>query len=199
MNNGNGVETPPNCTFDNGITTCATTTTATSTQADGPTCTQTITTTTTTYTAHHGKDPHGEELPAPPTTVTTSTGDPVCPANTASIYKTNFFRPQCAQSDRALSRNFRTIGLVSTQDQPNGDVKVHIQIQNGDRNADYVAAETCVTFLSPHIHTDASGAGAGDFTIAGGAGKSAGFDIQVTTPGGGLVWYDSAQTGLFTI
>lgn len=88
---------------------------------------------------------------------------------------------------------------MSTQDEPNGDVKVHIQIQHGDANADYIAAETCVTFLSPHIHTDASGVGGGDFIITGGAGQSQGFDIQVTTPGGGLVWYDSAQTGLFTI
>lgn len=201
MNNGNGVETPPNCTFSNGITTCATTTSVTSTVAVGPTCSQTVTTTTTSYTAHHGKDPHGEELPAPPSTTTTTNGAVTCPTNSASMYKTNFFRPACNQNDATLRSYFPVIATVTTADQPNGDVKVHIAITRGDANANYVAAESCVTFVSPLIHTDATGTGSGDFVLAGAAGHVAGFDMQVVhgTNANDLVWYDSAQTGLFTI
>lgn len=86
-----GAESPSNCTFSKGTTTCGTdgasvsTPTTSGPDANGCTTTTTVTTVTTTYTAHHGTyNSHGEAVTSPPSS-TRTTGTVIsqtCPTNT---------------------------------------------------------------------------------------------------------------------
>lgn len=85
-----GPESPSNCTFSNGTTTCATvgapqtTSSVSAPDANGCTITTTTTTVTTTYAAHRGTyNSHGVALPNPASTSSSTSQDaaPSCPSS----------------------------------------------------------------------------------------------------------------------
>jgi hypothetical protein len=76
-------QTPPNCTFSKGVTTCSSTTTTTSvrvTVVGGCTLTTEVTTTVVSYSAHRGAPgSNGREIAAPPPETTVTEGPTTTP------------------------------------------------------------------------------------------------------------------------
>jgi hypothetical protein len=108
-----GSESPSNCTFSQGTTTCGTvgapvsTPTTSGPDANGCTTTTTVTTVTTTYTAHHGTyNSHGAAVASPPSTTQTTgtTTSHACPTNT----------PTAAQVCRDRSLNYEEGGSYTS-------------------------------------------------------------------------------------
>jgi hypothetical protein len=117
---------------------------------------------------------------------------------TTALRLTDFSRAACGPD----VSSFPSEGSVTVTDPGCGSttMSLHFATVGGQRNATYIAAVTCVTFLGTYT-TDANGNGSGDFTFQGSPGQVVGFDTQVTTDGtgNGIVYYTSAQSDVLAL
>lgn len=174
-----GPEGPANCTFANGITTCAQvgspvqtgSTTSSPDVRTGCTTTTISYTTTTTYTAHHGTyNSSGEALSPPPSTSTQSTSTTQdCPTHGSVALNAGQ-----SQDCSGAGQTGPTIGTVYYYES-GSDVVLHVELTNATPSSDYYFAQKCVAYLH-YGTTSATGTDSFDVTLAGAAGTTANFD-----------------------
>jgi hypothetical protein len=186
-----GPESPANCTFSGGVTTCASVSQAvasgsTTTIPDvrtGCTTTSTTFTTTTTYTAHHGTyNSRGAATSAPaPTSSSTTSGEaPVCPINGSTPLYHSVSAGTCAVNPAPVGTD--QVGTAYWYES-GPDVHVHVDFSAGflTPNDGYYFIARCVyqfggPYPAPTAIAGPDGSSSYDGTFPNGAGQTIQFD-----------------------
>ena len=187
-----GPEGPANCTFANGITTCAWPGAPASTQSTsaadvrtGCTTTTTTTTTTTSYTAHHGTyNSNGVAVKAPAaTTSSTSSDSTSCPTHGSTPIE--FVGPNYSNCGTYGQPSGPVAGTVYWYES-GSNVHVHLDMVSAPGGKQYAFAARCRAWLDNQGNrTSLDGAATSDEWLYGFAGQTIQFDFETWNDGYG--------------